>query len=230
MDRRISIIFTKPPKPTPQASERENARRQDITAFGTRVLPLMWAKVLQQTGIQTVDVELVSGLKLRNVPVASSRWVKKGTVADDSKATGRKDLPQAGSKVLVAFVDGVIDSPLVLPVSGFSILAKEQTAEILQDGQRDLVVDVDEYGWKLTHDKATGKIIYESPDQSSDVKVSITVDVEGKSIVIEQDVDSSHKNTVTMDAGGMELADVNGNTLKMVSGKVTINDNLEVDQ
>jgi len=43
-------------------------------------------------------------------------------------------------------------------------------------------------------------------------------------------VDSSHKNTVTMDAGGMELADVNGNTLKMVSGKVTINDNLEVDQ
>jgi hypothetical protein len=171
-------------------------------------------------------VELANGLKLRNVPVCSSRWVKSGTTKSEDEATGRKDLPGIGAKVLLAFPDGVIDNPIILPISGFDILKNDQKATILKEDEHDIIVDVDEYGWKYTFDKSTGEITYESPDVDSGNKFLLTLDVEGKSIVVQHQYSTgaTDKNVITSDENGVSIVDSNGNEFVLSSSGVSITD------
>ena len=249
MARKTTIIFTKPPVNVPQASETQNKQRMAQTSFGDRFLPVMWGKVLQRTGMQTVDIELTNGLKLRSVPVASKGWVAPGTAKDSSLSSGRMDLPPKNAKVLIAFVDGVIDNPLVLPISGFDVLVKNQLKVLLKSGQQSKIVDVDEYGWKMTYDKETGKLIYQSPDVDAYNQITLTVDVENKSIVLDHrySTGSTDRDTITIDSNGISLVDKfankfefkstgvkitdkNGNTIEGGASSLKLNGNLEVLQ
>jgi hypothetical protein len=232
MSKRLNFMFVEPPQPITQSSEVANKVRMRETSLGSQVLPLMWGRVLELTGAQTVDVELTNGLKLKNVPVGSPRWVKAGTAKSDDEATGCKDLPQVGAKVLLGFIDGVMDTPLILPISGFDVLVAAQKATILKDDEQTKVVDVDDYGWMYTMDKETGEITFESPDVDSGIKVTITIDVEGKSIVVSQKMSSSGTdiNTLTLDDAGVKIEDKNGNTIEMGTTSVKVNNNLEVLQ
>jgi hypothetical protein len=146
-------------------------------------------------------------------------------------------------------VDGVIDNPLVLPMSGFDILVKNQLEVLLKSNQQSKIIDVDEYGWKMTYDKETGKIIYQSPDLSATNQITLTVDVENKSIVLvhQYSTSSTDKNTVTIDSNGIflvdkfgnkyesknvgiKITDKNGNTIEGGTTSLKLNGNLEVLQ
>lgn len=249
MAKKMTVVFTKPPTHIRQSSELNNEERMKVTSFGDRFLPLMWGKVLQKVGMQTVDVELSNGLKIRNVPVASKEWVSPGTVKDSTLATGEIDLPPINAKVLIAFIDGVIDNPIVLPISGFDILVPNQTKFLLKKNQQTKAIRVDEYGWKMVYDKETGKVIYQSPDVSSYNQVTLTIDVENKSIVLDHRYSTSttDRNTVTISpdgislvdkfsnkyeskSSGIKITDTNGNTIESSGTKLKLNGNLEVLQ
>jgi hypothetical protein len=249
MGKMMKFVFYTPPKPIPQNSERQNKERMRVTSFGTQVLPLMWAKVTQQTGMQTVDLELTNGMKVRNVPVASSRWVRKGTTNAEDEGTGRKDLPRKGTNVLVAFPDGVIDNATVLPISKFDVLQGAHTKTILKQDEQNIIMDVDDYGWIYSFDKDTGKITYQSPEVDSGNRVSITMDVEGNSIVLQHQYSTtstdknvitindsgisivdSNGNEITLNNTGLDITDKNGNTIESTATSLIVNGNLEVLQ
>lgn len=226
MAKQMKVIFTKQPVQVPQTGEVQNRKRMADTSFGDHFIPLMWGKVQQKTGMQTVDIELTNGLKIRNVPVASKGWIAPGTAKDSTLSSGRIDLPPVNAKVLIAFVDGVIDNPVVLPISGFDVLVKNQLKVLLKSGQQSKIIDVDEYGWKMTYDKTTGKIIYQSPDVDAYNQITLTVDVENKSIVLDHrySTGSTDRDTVTIDSNGISLVDKYGNKFEFKSTGVKITD------
>ncbi|RDE12112.1 MAG: hypothetical protein C4K49_10545 [Candidatus Thorarchaeota archaeon] len=226
MAKNMNIIFRKPPEQISQASEVQNKKRMDETSFGNSFLPLMWGKVKEKTGMQTVNIELINGLKIKDVPVASKEWVAPGTVQDSTLSSGQIDLPPVNAKVLIAFIDGVIDNPVVLPISGFDILISNQLKVLLKSDQQSKVINVDEYGWKMTYDKETGKLIYQSPDVDDYNQITLTVDVENKSIVLDHrySTDSTDRNTITIDTNGISLVDTFGNEFEFASTGVKITD------
>jgi hypothetical protein len=203
MMRDIRIVQVHPAEPIDQRILGKQDSRSPSSSFGSNTLPPTWAKVVEISGPNHVDVELVNGLILKYVPIRSQEWVKK---VDTTHATGHKDIPPVGSKALLIFPDGIIENALVL-CSGFDPLVQAQKDTLLKDADTGKDMSIDEYGWAYVKDKDTGKITFISPDNSSNTKVSITVDPEGKSVVIEQKLSASptDKNTIDMSASGIKF-------------------------
>ncbi|MFA5048659.1 MAG: hypothetical protein WC516_06565 [Patescibacteria group bacterium] len=217
----IKIIRGAKPSSIDQNILKKADKRLDRSSFGELGnIPPIWGKVVQVSGKNHVDVELTNGLRLVYVPVRSERWVKKVS----SESTGHKDIPGVGSKVLLVFPDGIIENALIL-CSGFDSLDDSQKEVLLKDDERELEIDIDEFGWKITKDKETGEITIESPDDT--YKVTISIDIAGKEININQDFTGS-ENDVMMDANGINISDKNGNTIEMSSTSILMNNNLEI--
>lgn len=209
--RNLRIIRYSPATPTEQAIMGKSQERFNKSTYGNDNLPPMWGKVVEITGIDHVDIELTSGVKITHVPVRSMRWVR----TDGTDVSGHKDIPPVGSKVLVIFPDGIIENALVL-CSGFDSLVAAQTETLLKEGEEKHEIDIDEYGWKYDKDKTTGKIIWESPDGVN--KITLTIDVEGKSIVLNQ-----FGNEITLNNAGFNIDDKNGNKITSTSTELTMN-------
>jgi hypothetical protein len=194
------------------------------STFGSNILPPMWGKVAKISGPNHVDLQLANGINLTYVPIISLKWVKKL----DSKSTGRKDIPTEGSKVLVIFPDGIMDNALVL-CSGFDPLVEWQKAEILVEDEENLIIEVDEYGWKTTINKTDGSHLIESPDDHIiriDADGIYVKDPSGNEILMDASgtiVTDSNGNTITMSSSGISLEDSNGNTIEMAATSVKIN-------
>lgn len=224
MAKHINLIFREPPSPIQQTGDIQAKIRQEQSIFGTQYLPLMWGKVLQRTGMQTVDVELMHGLKLRDVPVASRRWVAPATKSDEEQACGEVDLPPSNAKVLVAFVNGVIENAVVLPVSGFDVLVPEQKKVLLKSGQQHKIISVDEYGWVYEYNKETGTQTYKSPDR--DVQFSVTVSLQSNTVQLTYKFSNSSSDvtTITISGGGVTIQDRNTNKIELTSNGAKITD------
>lgn len=224
--KNIKIIKDRKRTPTEQVvSKKSNLQFQKTSSFSDYSLPPMWAKVLSISGINHVDVELVNGMQLKYVPVVSSKWVKKN---EDNTSTGRKDLPSEGSKVLIIFIDGIMDNAFVL-CSGFDALQSWQKAELLKEGEEDIEKERDNFGWFFTKNKSNGEIKLESP--SGDNQVSILIDLENTTISITQKTDSLHSNSIVLDSSGFTISDNKGNTIASTASSVQINgSSLEVLQ
>ncbi len=177
--RNVRILRTTPAKPIDQEILNKASVRQDASTFGTKYLPPTWGKVIKISGPCHVDVELVNGIVLRYVPIASSRWVKK---ISSSKSTGRKDIPPVDAKVLVLFVDGIVENPLII-ASGFDPLVPAQTSKLLADGTETESIEVDEAEWSYVEDKETGDISIESPGTGTTLKLDI--DMQAKTIKLQ---------------------------------------------
>jgi hypothetical protein len=221
---KVNILRTAPATPIDQAVIGKADQRFSQSTYGDYNLPPTWAKVVKVSGINFVDVQLVNGLTLTNVPVKSDSWVKK---IDDNNATGHKNLPPVDSKVLLVFPDGIIENALVL-CSGFDIQIPAQKKVLLVAGEETKDIEVDEFGWKTVIDKQTGERTLESPTVSG-YKVTIQIDFQNKIIKTTQEFSGGSKNIINMDTNGMKLTDKNNNTIDMNTTAVQINGtNLEV--
>lgn len=214
-------------RPINQGQVRKADKRVDIGTYGTQNLAAIWGKVIDIRDYCYVDVLLVNGIKLQSVPVASQGFVKKGTKNEPNRATGSKNIPQVGSKVLIIFPDGIVENALVL-CSGFDVLQDWQTSELIKQGEESIEIDISDFGWKKSEDKDTGKYAFESPDGNN--KVTIIYDLANTSITIEQKIDASHTNKITMNSSGVKVEDKNGNVIECGTTSVKVNNNLEVLQ
>ena len=222
------IIFRTPPRPIPQTNVKKTEARFKKSSYGGNILAPVEGIVTKRSGRDSVDVTLSNGLKLKNVHVASSRWVMK--TSGDLKAIGHKDLPPEKSKVVIIFPYGTIEHALII-CSAFDATSKDQQAHLLKSDELSLEIDIDEYGWKTTKDKDHGKITLESPDLNSEAKqFKIVIDVENQSFVITHQITTGKVNKITSDNNGVKIQDQNGNTFEMGTTSVKINNNLEILQ
>ena len=197
--RNIKIVRVQKAEAVAQNIDKKNKNNLQTSSFGNINLPPVWGKVTKIAGINHVNIELSTGMLLNYVPVMSKRWVAKKI---SGGASGRKDIPEVGSKVLVIFPEGIIENALVFG-SGFDSTQDWQKSVLLKEGEEHLDIEVDEYGNVFTRNKNTGEISIVTPDG----------------------------NNITLNSSGFSITDSNGNTFESAINSIKINGtSLEVFQ
>jgi hypothetical protein len=184
---------------------------------------LFWGTVkAQYSALFAVDVVLDVGQLLKAVPVMSPTWAGENT----DRAFGTRDLPPVDSEVPVLIPDGIFENSIVLPFSRLNFSTK-MTTDLVVSGKERESLSINEKGWKVTYDKATGTWSAETPSGNDQVKIAI--DRSANTITVTQKDGASAKNEIVLTkTSGITITDRNGNTFTMGSTSVTINGNLEV--
>ena len=214
MNRRYKIKEVLSPKAINQNTQIEAQKSFERSSIGSKVtFGGTFGKVIKSYDDMTVDVELTSGIILKRVQVPSKNYVS------SDPAIGGKDLPQKGSKVLVAFPDGSIEQAVII-TSYFSQVDPRQK-DFFPEGEYRKTKIVEEGGWTKAYDKETGNYLIESDDG-----VTVDIDKENQEIII----NDWHNNNLTLNSNGVTITDTNGNIVSMEAGKVVVNGNFEVLQ
>lgn len=180
------------------------------------------------------DILSGSGGMMYNVPILSNCGLEE--LSEDGKGGevwGELDLPSVNNYVMVQFFGGRNSFPYIdgslypyahkmyqgdqKPVNSAD---KQFTLKLLEDVDPKTYRRIFKSGTSLEVQK-DGTIIVETPDGSY-----IRMDATEKGFLIED----ASGNIVTTGADGVKIEDCNGNDISMVSGKVTINGNLEISQ
>lgn len=173
----------------------------------------------------TCDLTTLDGQTLSNIPV-----ITKGGLVD-GKPYGEVDFPAVDDYVFVMHA-GYSSSNMVVVGTFFPYLSDGYTADVVNSAGKTFTKKLFEPGTPLGYRRVfksgvsvqieeDGRLIVETPDGTH-------ILFGGKDKILE--ILDSHGNTVLADSSGMVLKDKNGNDVSMVSGKVTINGNMEVDQ
>lgn len=165
-----------------------------------------------------VKVELLNGIILHQVRVASREWV---AVIDD-EATGTVDLPPLGSMVFVLFPYGMENLSGAMVLCSVYDDRNDTHAKRLVEGEGKKVVTLREGGIKTIYDRATGNYLLEDVDDPS-----FLVRVDKGSSEIE--LVDWNANRFMLSSDGVTIS-AKGNTVELLSGKTVINGNLEVAQ
>jgi len=164
---KIKINSTKKSQATVQAGIRAN----DLLK---KAIPLyvMWGTVLlANSEHNTVDVELMNGVELRNIEVRSLEWAGVNSVG-----YGERDLPPKDCPVLIIFPNGSVESGFVL-CSALNRFESKHKTELLVSGKEEEYLRIREGGLKETYDKSTGAWKIEVND------AIINIDANGKVII-----------------------------------------------
>ena len=159
---RINIRNISKPKAKAQiAVTKHDKDKRELMSF-TKPLYITWAKVTAHSAkFNTVNVELQTGIALRNISVRSLEWA-----GSNSIGYGERDLPPIDCKVLLLFPDGIIENGFVL-CSELEILGsvgEKHKDELLVEGEEDIHLRIREGGLKETYDKTTGEYTLEIND------------------------------------------------------------------
>lgn len=205
--------------------------RQDGVGFAERgMVPMATAPFMAQvvqvySDRMTCDVKTNDGQTLFNIPVL----VKGGFVA--GKPYGEIDLPAVDDYVIVFYAGFGMRQKAILGTI-LPYLVNEFNKDAVNSADKQFAKKVLEKDKPLEYRRVfksgttlqveeDGRIVIETPDGTY-------VFVGGDDKVVK--LEDSHGNIITIDSAGMILEDKNGNDISMVSGKVTINGNLEVLQ
>jgi hypothetical protein len=170
--------------------------------------------------LSSVEVELRNGILLHSVAVPARGWVH--DIDGESKSTGGVDLPPIGSMVFVLFPYGIKNTTGAMVLFSVFDWQNKKHQEFLKEGEESKIVEVLDGGIKITYDRADPTYTVEDVD---DAKFKIFVDKKNKVVTYSDWND----NKITANSDGMVL-EGKSNTVKLESGKVTINNNLEVAQ
>jgi hypothetical protein len=207
------------------------------------------AKILDvYTETMTCDIETPNGSISSNVPVLTRCGL------ENDEVWGEVELPSIGSHVIIIFIEGRESFPVILGTlfpygnnkyqSGQTPVASADKAfslKLLEKLDQKLYRRIFKSGASVEV-KEDGTILIETPSGTS-----VQIDETAKKITVEQkdgsdvctltlaaasgfDIKDKNNNEVVSSSSGMQLKDKNNNVIDMVSGKVTINSNLEVSQ
>jgi hypothetical protein len=184
----------------------------------------------------TVSVELKNGIMLHSVRVPSKTWIDETAPT----VTGTVDLPPINTYVFVFLPYGMENlSGAVILFSMFDDRSEKQESRFVE-GEENIVTDVVPGNMKTTYDRETGNFKLNDLDDENFV---IEIDRENKKlhlkdwseneVTVDQNgiiLEDTNTNKITAGSSGIEMADKNGNKITMQSGKVLVNNHLEVLQ
>ena len=170
-------------------------------------------------GQAAVSVQLMTGIMLHSVAVPSREWV---CDVDSSTSTGGLDIPPIGSLVFVLFPYGISNTAGAMILGSFFDYRNDKHKKFLNAGDEGKVIKVFPGNLKTTYDRDEQVFTVEDVD---DAKLLIQLDKKNKKLL----VTDWNDNKITLDSSGVKL-EGKSNTVKLETGKVTINGNLEVLQ
>ncbi len=202
---KLDVRFVHGPRPIGQSS-LEAYRRTPVSVDGVAIPPTV-AEVVAVYPDATADIKLAGGAILPHAMIASTAEfiVTKTPGQPGAETYGTKKLPPKGSRVIVDFLDGSISSPVIRG----SVFARVNT------GDNENLLDPSE----------SAKDVTIMPSQMKETRDPVSGDYKLEDL----DAPDFH---ILLDRTNqvIEIADWAGNVFRMESGKVTINDNFQVDQ
>lgn len=151
---RRRLIFIEEPHAVAPAMSRTLSKACEKTSYGGAQHPPVLGTVTHRDSLTgTADVECIDGRIFKTVPVASPYWA--------GPASGGRDLPPLGALVLLLFIDGIQDRPIITGSVASSSVPWQKDTFFVPQKEREKIT-VLESGWQFTSDTETGIIKWES--------------------------------------------------------------------
>lgn len=170
------MMWIKPPTRTEQGSTLSAKKEKEkSSSYGNWLqMPITALVMARDSSSGTVDVKAQDGRIFSHVPVRPPYWTGLQGQANPSAPTGGRDLPPINSEVVIIFLNGSIDRPLVL-CSAPNNLETWQSQNVCVQGKENQKITYLEQNWTFEFDADTGDMTLSSdPNDSNRMVVSLS--------------------------------------------------------
>lgn len=206
------------------ATKGANQEREKSSDYGKMLqMPLLGLVVGRHSQNSSVDVKMEDGRLLQWVPVRPPYWTGLQAQANPSNPTGGRDLPPLYSEVVVLFISGSIDRPLVL-CSAPNQWETWQESTLGVTGKENQKITYLEQGWTFEFDSDTGDMTLASdPSDKNQIKVAFSKSNQLVSIAYGTQEITMDGTKFHIAAGTNSLGAMIDNLISIISGLSTLN-------
>lgn len=170
------MMWIKPPTRTEQSSTKASRKeREKSSSYGNWLqMPITALVMGRDSSSGTVDVKAQDGRIFTHVPVRPPYWTGLQGQATPAAPTGGRDLPPLNSEVVIIFLNGSIDRPMVL-CSAPNELETWQSETVCVQGKENQKITYLEQNWTFEFDADTGDMTLSSdPNDTNRIIVSLS--------------------------------------------------------